>query len=85
MDGSMRFLLAKQLSVSSRVTSQDEALHYMTQMAAGVATCHAAGVVHRDLKPENLLLDANDVLKIADFGLGSAFLDVCIHCIHRTI
>jgi serine/threonine protein kinase len=55
---------------------EDEALHYMNQLAAGVAACHAAGIVHRDIKPENLLLDANDNLKITDFGLASAFLNV---------
>eukprot|EP00658_Telonema_sp_P-2_P022650 TRINITY_DN19052_c0_g2_i3.p1 TRINITY_DN19052_c0_g2~~TRINITY_DN19052_c0_g2_i3.p1 ORF type:complete len:282 (+),score=81.40 TRINITY_DN19052_c0_g2_i3:143-988(+) len=52
---------------------EEEALHYMTQLAAGVAACHASNIVHRDLKPENLLLDSNDVLKITDFGLASAF------------
>jgi len=55
---------------------EDEALHYMNQLAAGVAACHAAGIVHRDIKPENLLLDANDNLKITDFGLASAFINV---------
>ena len=30
-----------------------------------------ANVIHRDLKPDNLLIDENDVLKIADFGVSS--------------
>ena len=35
----------------SEPSSQDEALHYMNQLAAGVAACHAQGIVHRDIKP----------------------------------
>ena len=31
---------------------------------------HAAGVVHRDIKPENLLLDADENINIADFGVS---------------
>ena len=37
--------------------------------------CHFHGVVHRDLKPENLLLDADNNVKIADFGLSNIMRD----------
>ncbi|KAH9308151.1 hypothetical protein KI387_036062, partial [Taxus chinensis] len=41
---------------------------WMIQVLQGVADCHANCVVHRDLKPSNLLIAADGVLKVADFG-----------------
>ena len=34
---------------------------------------HAQGIVHRDIKPDNLLLNADQVLKIVDFGVSEIF------------
>lgn len=43
------------------------------QMNKGLYYCHAHRILHRDLKPQNLLIDRNENLKLADFGLARAF------------
>jgi len=40
-------------------------------MLAGLQYLHWQGVVHRDIKPSNVLIDKNNVAKIADFGTAA--------------
>eukprot|EP00456_Euglypha_rotunda_P051824 TRINITY_DN41824_c0_g1_i7.p1 TRINITY_DN41824_c0_g1~~TRINITY_DN41824_c0_g1_i7.p1 ORF type:complete len:219 (+),score=33.66 TRINITY_DN41824_c0_g1_i7:144-800(+) len=54
---------------------EQEARILFQQIVSGVDYCHQHMVVHRDLKPENLLLDAENNIKIADFGLSNTMRD----------
>ncbi|RLV96544.1 Serine/threonine-protein kinase PTK2 [Spathaspora sp. JA1] len=40
------------------------------QIAYGVKFLHDNDIVHRDIKPENVLLDANGLAKLCDFGVS---------------
>ena len=47
-----------------------EALHYMLQIASGLAHAAERGVVHRDIKPSNIIISPNGRAKLVDMGLA---------------
>lgn len=48
------------------------ALRWIRQTAEGLLEAERLSVVHRDIKPANLLIDDNDRVKIADFGVAKS-------------
>jgi serine/threonine protein kinase len=47
-----------------------EAVHYMLQLAAGLAHANERGVVHRDIKPSNIIITPDGRAKLVDMGLA---------------
>ena len=45
-------------------------LEIMKQVCRSLGEAHALGIVHRDLKPANIHLEANDHVKVLDFGIA---------------
>jgi len=50
--------------------SHDRAIRIAVKVLDALEYIHEQGVVHRDLKPENIMVDADDNVKLIDFGIA---------------
>ncbi|CAG8434112.1 5300_t:CDS:2 [Diversispora eburnea] len=52
------------------IMSIDKAREIFRDVVLGLEYLHHQGIIHRDIKPANLLLTADQVVKISDFGVS---------------
>jgi eukaryotic-like serine/threonine-protein kinase len=63
--------LLRQVLNEQRKFPPERAVKIALQIASALEFIHAKGVVHRDLKPENIMVDADDHIKLIDFGIAA--------------
>jgi serine/threonine protein kinase len=63
--------LADLLGTSNKIGIK-KTLGITNQILSALNSIHQAGLVHRDIKPSNILLDDNDHVQVADFGISMA-------------
>jgi predicted ATPase/predicted Ser/Thr protein kinase len=63
--------LAQRLRRDGRI-GVDESLEILRQTVVALNAAWQHGIIHRDVKPSNMLIDAQDQVHVADFGLARA-------------
>lgn len=49
-----------------------EAAEFAAQICEGLDAAHKQSVIHRDIKPQNIIMTADNILKVTDFGIARA-------------
>ncbi|MGA2986980.1 MAG: serine/threonine-protein kinase [Terriglobia bacterium] len=57
--------------MSGRKFPPERAVKITLRILDALGYIHSRGVVHRDLKPENIMIDADDNIKLIDFGIAA--------------
>lgn len=58
---------------------------YLRQILEGLSYLHSKGVLHRDIKGGNILVSAQGIIKLADFGSSKMLTDIVNNEMHGSI
>jgi eukaryotic-like serine/threonine-protein kinase len=64
--------LLRQILIEQKKLPIERAIRISLGICEALEYIHSKGVVHRDLKPENIMVDANDHVKLIDFGIAGS-------------
>ncbi len=59
-----------------KIYSEQEAVEIIIQVASALAHAHSCGLIHRDVKPKNIIINTDNIVKLADMGLARATSDI---------
>jgi tRNA A-37 threonylcarbamoyl transferase component Bud32 len=62
--------VAAEGKIAGRPAAPEQVARWALQAAEALGHAHCRGVIHRDVKPSNLLLDAEGLVWLTDFGLA---------------
>jgi serine/threonine-protein kinase len=63
--------LLRRVMSEQRKFPPERAVKIALRILDALGYIHGRGVVHRDLKPENIMIDADDNIKLIDFGIAA--------------
>ena len=65
-------LIHSKIGISNQI---DYVKYYFHGILKAVAFLHSNNTIHRDLKPANILINQNNIIKVADFGFAKTLFD----------
>lgn len=69
----------KQYIIERGMLPIGEALDIMEQLTSAMAHAHHFEIVHRDIKPHNILIRADGIIKVTDFGIATVQVQQQLH------
>jgi serine/threonine protein kinase len=61
---------------NGKIFNETEAIDLILQLVAALGHAHSLGLIHRDVKPKNIMINKENVVKLADMGLARETSDI---------
>lgn len=61
---------------AGKVFPENQAVEIIIQVARALKHAHSNGLIHRDVKPKNIMINTENIVKLADMGLARETSDI---------